>query len=82
METEEFGKMCFIEVGAILVGKIVDGGKTSFRKGDEKGYFEIGGSTIVVLIRDGIKIDEDIMEQSRMGIETTVRYGERIGDNA
>lgn len=80
LETEDYGKIAFIEVGAILVGRIVDNGDDFFEKGQEKGYFEIGGSTIVVLTAPNIKIDEDILEQSRKGIETIVRYGERIGE--
>ncbi|MBP5655062.1 MAG: phosphatidylserine decarboxylase [Clostridiales bacterium] len=80
LETEEFGKICCIEVGAILVGKIVDHGKKTFAKGEEKGYFEPGGSTIIVIVPKGIKIDDDIMEESAKGIETEVKYGERIGD--
>ena len=79
LDTEEFGKICYIEVGAILVGKIVDHGKKEFSKGEEKGYFEPGGSTIILIVPRGIKIDSDIMEQSAKGIETEVRYGERIG---
>ena len=80
LEVEEFGKMCYIEVGAILVGKIVDHGKKTFRKGEEKGYFEPGGSTIIVILPQGVAIDDDIMEESAKGIETEVKYGERIGD--
>ncbi|MBO4459407.1 MAG: phosphatidylserine decarboxylase [Clostridiales bacterium] len=79
LDTEEFGKLCYIEVGAILVGKIVDHGKKVFGKGEEKGYFEPGGSTIVVIVPEGVAVDNDIMEESSKGIETEVKYGERIG---
>ena len=79
LDTDEFGKVCFIEVGAILVGKIVDLGKKDFRKGEEKGYFEPGGSTVIVILPEGVKVDDDIMEESKRGIETEVKYGERIG---
>ena len=79
LETENYGKICFIEVVAILVGKIVDNGLVTFRKGDEKGYFEPGGSTIVMLVNN-VAIDEDIMAQSGQGIETEVKMGERIGE--
>ena len=49
-------------------------------KGDEKGYFEPGGSTIVLLLeKNAAVIDDDIMQQSRSGIETAVKYGEKIG---
>ena len=79
-ETARFGEIIQIEVGALLVGRIVNHGKTSFGKGEEKGWFEPGGSTIVLLLRrDVAVIDRDITEQSDAGIETVVCYGERIG---
>lgn len=51
----------------------------SFTKGEEKGYFMFGGSTIILLIQDIVTIDEDILMQSQKNNEITVRYGERIG---
>ena len=80
LDTEHFGQIIQIEVGALLVGKIVDHHVTSFEKGDEKGYFEPGGSTIVLLLKKNtVEIDNDIIQQSQNGIETIVKYGERIG---
>ena len=80
LETDNFGTMIFVEVGALLVGKIIDHGADVFEKGQEKGYFEPGGSTVIIFVeKDILKVDEDIMEQSRNGVETCVRYGERIG---
>ena len=80
LDTEHFGEVIQIEVGALLVGKIVDHHVTSFKKGDEKGYFEPGGSTIVLLLKKNTaEIDSDILQQSQNGIETIVKYGERIG---
>ena len=78
LKTENFGTMAYIEVGAMLIGRIVDNGTDVFEKGQEKGYFEPGGSTVVILVKN-VEIDKDIMEQSSSGIETKVRYGERIG---
>lgn len=78
LKTDNFGIIAYIEVGAMLVGRIVDEGIGIFAKGQEKGHFEPGGSTVIILANN-IKIDEDIMEQSVSGIETKVRYGERIG---
>ena len=78
LKTDNVGTMAYIEVGAMLVGRIVDEGIGIFAKGQEKGHFEPGGSTVIILANN-IKIDEDIMEQSVSGIETKVRYGERIG---
>lgn len=79
LKTDNLGLITYIEVGALLVGKITDHGKEVFDKGEEKGYFEPGGSTVIMLVR-GVAIDEDIMRQSAEGIETKVRYGERIGE--
>ena len=79
LKTDNLGLITYIEVGALLVGKITDHGKEFFDKGEEKGFFEPGGSTVIMLVR-GVAIDEDIMRQSAEGIETKVRYGERIGE--
>ena len=78
LKTEKFGTVAYIEVGAMLIGRIVDNGTDVFEKGQEKGYFEPGGSTVIILVKN-VEIDKDIMEQSASGIETKVRYGERIG---
>lgn len=81
LHTREFGEVIAMEVGALLVGKIVNHhGKASVRRGQEKGYFQFGGSTVVLLLKpDAALIDADILENSRSGIETVVRFGERIG---
>ena len=67
-----------------MVGKIKNHHQEyTFKKGDEKGYFEYGGSTIVLIVKkDIIKIDNDILENSNNDIETVVNYGERIGKRA
>ncbi|MDR2903035.1 MAG: phosphatidylserine decarboxylase [Clostridiales bacterium] len=81
LETEHFGDIIFAEVGAMLVGRIVYADDSArFRKGDEKGYFELGGSSIVILLKKyAVKIDKDIWGNSMKHIETKVCYGERIG---
>ncbi len=82
LHTEHFGDVEFVEVGAMLIGKIVNTFKApgEFNKGQEKGYFEYGASTIVMLLNEGAaEIDSDIMEQSALGRECLVRYGEGIG---
>ena len=49
-------------------------------KGDEMGYFAFGGSTIVILIdKNRISIDSDILENTKNKIETYVKMGESIG---
>lgn len=81
METENFGKAVQIEVGAMLVGKIKNlHGVGEFSRGTEKGMFEFGGSTIVLLLKKGVcEIDSDIILNSSENVETIVKMGERIG---
>ena len=55
-------------------------GACEVKKGEEKGYFEFGGSTIVLLLQYGkVRMDSDLIENSENGYETIVRMGERIG---
>ena len=81
LHTDEFKDIVIIEVGALLVGKIVNHhGSAHVLRGQEKGYFRFGGSTIVLLFQAGtVQIDEDILTNSRENIETIVRFGEKIG---
>ena len=64
-------------------GNIQFGGKNPlsycFTAGEEKGYFSLGGSTIVELLSEKIVIDEDLFENTRKGLETKLEIGERIG---
>ena len=80
LNTDNFGLVVFVEVGAMGIGKIKNHHEEyKFKKGEEKGYFEFGGSTIVLLVKKNIlKIDDDIINNSNHGIETIVKYGERI----
>lgn len=81
METENFGTVTQIEVGAMLVGKIKNHhGLYNFKKGEEKGMFLYGGSTIVLLLeKDKVNIDKKYFEATEKGQETPVRMGEKIG---
>lgn len=80
LTTKKFSDIVYIEVGALLVGKIINNYKEKFKRGEEKGFFKMGGSTIVVLIKDNIvKISDDIMRLSNEDIETIVKYREKIG---
>ena len=84
LHTDNFGDVVQIEVGAMLVGRIVNlHEECSFRRGDEKGRFEFGGSTIVLLFeKDCVVPDEDILRNSAEGNETIVKYGGKIGKRA
>ena len=81
METENFGMVTQIEVGATMVGRIVNYPNCEkFTRGQEKGKFEFGGSTIVLLLqKDSVKVSEDILQNTAEGMETLVKMGECIG---
>ena len=81
LHTENFGDVVEVEVGALLVGKITNNKEIKkYHKGDEKGYFEFGGSTIILFVEDKkVIIDNDILLNSTLGKETIVSCGERIG---
>ncbi|HXN35806.1 MAG TPA: archaetidylserine decarboxylase [Opitutaceae bacterium] len=82
IESQEFGTVAMIEVGATNVGSIVQGflpGRPVL-KGDEKGMFSFGGSCVITLFeRNRITLDPDIVEQSAACIETYARMGDRFG---
>ncbi len=79
--TQNFGDVIVMEVGAMLVGRIVNKkDKCTVKKGQEKGYFEYGGSTVVLIFKkDTIIPDEDILVNTVAGYETSVKLGEKIG---
>ena len=81
IRTAEFGTLVQMEVGAMLVGRIVNHeGKGRAVRGREKGYFQYGGSTIILLAEpDQIKLREDVLKNSSLGQETAVKMGEMIG---
>lgn len=82
LKTKKFGDIAMFEVGATMVGGIKQSYKPNsyVKKGEEKGYFYFGGSTCVLVFERGkVKIDEDLLENTKKGIETKVYMGEKIG---
>ena len=81
IESPVFGPLIQMEVGAMLVGRIVNHhGQGYAERGKEKGYFEYGGSTIILLLqKDKVKINPELLENSGRGIESPVKMGEVIG---
>jgi phosphatidylserine decarboxylase len=80
--SDNFGDILYVEVGATCVGSIIQtyAPNKKVNKGDEKGYFKFGGSTVILFFEpDKIKIDRDIIEQTEKGIETYILMGEKIG---
>ena len=54
----------------------------SVKRGEEKGNFAFGGSTIVLITeKNAVNPDEDILKNSQAGMETRVLMGEKIGES-
>ena len=81
IETENFGRIVQMEVGAMLVGKIHNlHGAKRVQKGEEKGMFLYGGSTVILITgKDTLPIAE-FLENTQNGFETEVKTGERINE--
>ena len=80
LHTEHFGDLAQVEVGAMFVGRIVNEEKETFARGEEKGRFEFGGSTVILLFeKDKVVLDEEFFGNTAKDLETKVRCGERIG---
>lgn len=83
IKTDRFGTAVQMEVGALLVGRIKNyrrNTETGFVwAGDEKGYFEFGGSTIIVLLeKKEIRFNELLYQRQNDAGEIPVRMGDFI----
>ncbi|MDR2667815.1 MAG: archaetidylserine decarboxylase [Puniceicoccales bacterium] len=75
------GEVAMVEVGATFVGSVkqcyVPG--VHAKKGDEKGFFALGGSTVVLLFEPGAAVAaNDIRHWSGRDVETYVKMGDCI----
>jgi len=82
LETENFGNVVQCEIGALIVGGIANEKENAhFSKGEEKGHFELAGSTIVLLFEKGkIKLKEELVKKLSESSEVKVALGEWIGN--
>lgn len=80
IQSPALGTLLQMEVGAMLVGRIVNHDNACLvHRGQEKGLFQYGGSTIIVLAeKDAVSVRHDLLEHSKMGVETPVKMGECI----
>lgn len=82
LHSDHFGLAVQMEVGALLVGKIVNDlpGPGRVERAEEKGRFAFGGSTILVLLqKDAAVLNEEILRASERGEETPVKLGQAVG---
>ena len=84
LRTKNFGKVIQVEVGAMLVGKIKNlHGGSSYERGQEKGMFLYGGSTVIVLLKkDRVVLPEEFFSSTERGEEIPVCMGQKIGVKA
>ena len=81
-DSEQYGEVLYCDVGATLTGSIINTFQPGefYKKGDEKGHFAFGGSTVVLLLEKGKVVwSEDLIRNTKDGIETNVKMGETIG---
>ena len=79
LHTDHFGPVVQTEIGALVVGGIVNLRENqSVRRGEEKGYFELAGSTITLLFQKGrIRLKPELLAALECG-EVQVRQGQWI----
>lgn len=78
LDTKHFGVAAQAEIGAMMVGRICNKAPEDFRAGDEKGYFEFGGSTVAVLLGKGYQIRDEFYAATLSGEEIRVLYGQKL----
>ena len=81
MKTKHFGKMVQMEVGALFVGRIVNHSVSgTFARGQEKGMFEFGGSTVILILEpEKVQVNPIFLENTKCGKETIIRMGDPLG---
>ena len=86
LQTNNFGQLAFVEIGALSVGRIVQvhaRKNDPFHRGEEKSVFKFGGSAVVLFGEKGAWCPaEDILANTRHGIETMIRLGEVIANKS
>lgn len=82
IDTDRFGTILYVDIGATAVGTI----RQTFtpdqrvKKGEEKGFFEFGGSCLVLLFEENrVAFDPDLVENTQRGFETFAKFGESMG---
>jgi len=85
IDAEEFGEVLFVAIGATDVGTVQihtqwQKNGARIKKGDELGYFQFGGSSIVVAFQAGrIAFDQDLIDLSQQRIQVSVEVGMSLG---
>lgn len=82
LQTPLFGRVLYMEIGATNVGSIQETytpGQWQ-AKGAEKGYFEFGGSALILLFpKNTIAFDQDLLTATAEGLEIRCLLGQSMG---
>jgi len=81
-QSDKASTVAMVLVGALFVGAIVEtyAPNKKYERGEELGYFEYGGSTMVMFFqKDTIHVLPEIVADSKEGKETPVKMGQVIG---
>jgi phosphatidylserine decarboxylase len=80
IDSDNFGPILVIEIGALTVGSMVQTFTPSrVTRGQEKSYFHFGGSALVMLAQNSqVMLDEDLVRSTSEGLESKVRVGTRV----
>ena len=81
IKSPSLGDIIQMEVGALMVGRIVNHKQSAdVVRGEEKGFFEYGGSTIIILTeKDRVTPRPDLLENTADGYETMLLQGHTLG---
>lgn len=81
LNTEKFGQVIYSEVGAVCVGATSQTYQPNQKvtKGQEKGFFEFGGSSLILLFEPNcIKLDDDLLNSDDY-MEIHCKFGQSMG---
>jgi phosphatidylserine decarboxylase len=82
LQTSLFGRVLYLEIGATSVGSIQETynpGEWQV-KGTEKGFFEFGGSALILLFsKNTIEFDRDLLSATTKGFEIRCLMGQSMG---
>lgn len=83
LQTDHFGRLGFVEIGALSVGRIVQVHPIDqrFARGAEKSVFKFDGSAVVLFGEPGAwRPSDDILQNTQKNIETLVRLADVIAE--
>ncbi|MDR2807306.1 MAG: archaetidylserine decarboxylase [Puniceicoccales bacterium] len=82
LQSDDVDQLLMIEVGATCVGSIVQTAEVGrlYFKGEEKGFFSFGGSTVMTIFQEKkVNFAEDLRQNSMNGVETFALMGDDMG---